>query len=123
MFCLHPLYVVPVDARFAWVPYVAHMNTQHSQKIPLSAAKRRFAVKEPHAYRIMIGGALDRDWSDRLGGLWIELYQEGAADYPVTVLQGLIQDHAQLSGVLNTLCNLRLPLLGVELIEDDRADL
>ena len=67
----------------------------------------------------MVAGVLDPDWSERLSGLRIESHRDHTTDHPVTVLQGPIQDQAQLSGVLNALCNLHLPLISVELIEDD----
>lgn len=94
------------------------MSAGPIQKTPLSKAVSRFGRNQPHAYRIMVAGTLDPDWSERLAGLRIESLSGEASNPTVTVLEGFIQDQAQLSGVLNTLCDLHLSLLGVELIED-----
>ena len=95
------------------------VKAQHHRKLPLSDAIRRFGRNQPHPYRIVVEGALAAHWSDRLGGMRIESLPGDGSRPTVTVLEGLIQDQAQLSGVLNTLCDLRHPLLGVELIDDD----
>ena len=101
------------------MPYCRNMNVQHRQKISFSEAILCFRRNQPQVYRIMVAGALDPDWSDRLGGLRIESRSEATTDHPITVLQGLVPDQGMLSGVLNTLYDLRLPLLSVELIEDN----
>jgi len=41
----------------------------------------------------------------------------------VTILIGQLQDQAELSGVLNTLYELHLPLLSVELLTDENPRL
>jgi hypothetical protein len=67
----------------------------------------------PATYRIRVQGSLAESWSDRLGGLTITTTgQTGEA--PVTTLAGRLRDQAALCGVLNTLHDLRLPLLSVE---------
>lgn len=78
----------------------------------------RFLRTQPQYYRIVVAGPLDEKWSDRLGGMSIELHPEASGDFPLTVLQGQLTDQAQLSGILNILCDLRLPLLKVELIAE-----
>ncbi len=94
------------------------MNEQPSQRIPLSEAIRRFGRSQPQNYRIMVLGALDQAWTDRLAGLRIATQCESTSDPTVTVLQGLVQDQAQLTGILNTLNDQRLPLLSVELLKN-----
>lgn len=66
----------------------------------------------------MVLGALDQAWTDRLAGLRIATQCESTSDPTVTVLQGLVQDQAQLTGILNTLNDQRLPLLSVELLKN-----
>ena len=67
----------------------------------------------PAHYRIRVAGALDPDWSDRLGGFSIT--STGRFGEPTTtVLDGEVQDQGSLIGVLNTLYELHLPLLSVE---------
>jgi len=69
----------------------------------------------PATYRIRVKGCLDESWSDRLGGMAIQVAgeEEGA---PETTLVGWLADQAAVYGVLNALYNLRLPLLSVEFI-------
>jgi len=70
----------------------------------------------PCTYRICIEGVVASRWSDRLGDMDSTVeWCEGKG--PVTVLLGSLTDQAALSGVLETLFDLRLPLLSVEAVE------
>jgi hypothetical protein len=74
-------------------------------------------LETPATYRIRVQGRLDDTWADRLGGMAITA--ETAADRPsVTILVGHLADQAALSGVLNTLYELQLPLLSVEYLDE-----
>jgi len=76
---------------------------------------RRIGVDQPAVYSIRVVGVLNKSWSDRLSGLAILTYNTILTDdMEVTTLTGKLQDQAALVGVLNTLYNLRLPLLSVE---------
>ena len=70
----------------------------------------------PCTYRIGVKGVLASSWPGRTGGMenTIEWREDGE---PVTVLQGSLMDEAALSGVLETLYELHLPLLSVEAVE------
>ena len=71
-------------------------------------------------YRIRVQGHLDKSWSNRLAGMTITA--DPASDQPpVTTLVGHLADQAALSGVLNTLYDLHLPLLSVEILDDPSA--
>ena len=71
----------------------------------------------PANYRIVVQGALSEAWSDRLAGLEIrDTSEEGGA--PRTTLVGRIRDQSELSGVLDALVGLHLPILRVEQVED-----
>lgn len=76
------------------------------------------SVKGPTRYRIVVGKPLSPTWSDRLAGLVITPDSEATSSTTTTCLEGVIQDQAQLSGVLNTLYDMGLPLLSVEAVED-----
>jgi hypothetical protein len=67
----------------------------------------------PATYRIVVQGKLGQNWSDRLAGMTITTVERGERA-PHTVLEGRIRDQAQLSGVLDALYGLRLPLVSVE---------
>ena len=71
----------------------------------------------PATYRIRVQGRLDSSWGDRLSGMAITA--DTSADHPpVTILVGHLSDQAALSGVLNTLYELHLPLLSVENLDE-----
>ena len=59
-------------------------------------------------YRIRVSGHLDDRWSDWLGGLAVQLRDDGT-----TVLVGPIVDQAALHGVIARIRDLGLPLLSV----------
>ncbi len=61
-------------------------------------------------YQIQVRGNLDESWSEKLGGLKLETTMETAT----TVLTGSLPDQAALSGILNTLYDLQLPVISVE---------
>lgn len=63
-------------------------------------------------YRICVQGCLDESWSERMGGLEVQTTLETA----ITTLTGSLPDQAALSGVLNTLYDLQLPVVSVELL-------
>lgn len=67
-------------------------------------------------YRIVVSGHLNTNWSSRLCGMRITTTGgENAQD--VTVLEGCLIDQAALSGVLNTLYDLQLPLVSVDCLD------
>jgi len=70
----------------------------------------------PATYRIVVQGVVNQDWADRLAGLKISTTSRG--DHPAhSTLEGPIRDQAELSGVLETLYGLHLPILKVEKID------
>lgn len=74
--------------------------------------------EKPGKYRIVVQGNLDASWSDRLAGMCITQsdLENGA---PTTILIGHLRDQTQLSGVLNSLYELHMPILLVEHIEEE----
>ena len=67
----------------------------------------------PAAYQITVRGTIAPEWADRLESMTIKplLRDDGAV---FTVLTGELTDQAALSGVLNTLYDLRLPIIAVD---------
>jgi len=76
-------------------------------------AHKKLSNSMPATYRIRVQGALPGKWSARLGGMKITMTTQ-TRDVPVTTLSGMLPDQAALCGLLNTLHDLRLPLLFVE---------
>jgi hypothetical protein len=81
---------------------------------------RRGKIKfeKPGKYRIVVQGRLDDSWSDRLAGMTIST-SNLENDKPTTLLIGHLRDQAQLSGVLNSLYELHLPILLVEYLGEN----
>jgi hypothetical protein len=75
-------------------------------------ASPHLTLYEPATYAIRVQGALEANWSDRLGGLHIIVVRAG--DQAVTELSGRLPDQAGLIGVLTSLYDLGMPLLSVE---------
>jgi hypothetical protein len=74
----------------------------------------QFPYEHPGIYYIHIAGRLDKSWEDRLGGLSIDSIEgDDQSNQSFTVLKGCLPDQAALLGVLNTLYNLRYPILFV----------
>lgn len=70
-------------------------------------------MEKPATYRIRVTGHIADSLSDHLGGMIIT--RAFTADSrPITILVGHMRDQAALSGVLNELYELHLPLLTVE---------
>ena len=83
-----------------------------------SEYKHRFSFDRPGTYRIRVQGCLDKSWSERLGGMSIMTHDRGD-NRPITTLDGLMRDQAELAGVLNTLYELHLTLLSVKFLNGD----
>ncbi len=67
----------------------------------------------PAIYRIVVQGLLGEGWSGRLAGMEITAVTRGTGA-PYTELRGPVRDQPELSGVLETLHDLHLPLVKVE---------
>jgi hypothetical protein len=86
--------------------------------MPNSHNEEHLKLWTPATYRIEVEGEVPESWSDRLGGMRITTRQRKNQS-TVTTLTGRVSDQAELSGVLNTLYELHLPILSVENLEID----
>lgn len=69
-------------------------------------------IDSPAIYQIEVQGKLDISWSDNLAGMNITSYKQG--DKEITTLVGRLSDQAALAGLLQSLYDMRLPILSVE---------
>jgi len=70
-------------------------------------------MKGPAIYRICVRGHLNATWSSRLEAM--NITESGTSDEGTeSTLVGRLADQAALSGVLNTLYELHLPVLSVD---------
>ena len=72
----------------------------------------------PAIYRIRVQGKLDAKLAARLGGMQITEVK-GKDKGPETILVGRIVDQAALSGILNSLYELRMPVLSAECVDSE----
>ncbi len=81
-----------------------------------SASGCSYSLDEPCTYRIRVLGQIRPTWYDRFEGMSIDT-RPGPQDRPVTTLHGTLPDQAALMGVINSLYDLRLPVLSVERLD------
>ena len=75
-------------------------------------------LSTPATYRILVKGELDGRYCDFVGGMHIQKSKDRNSG-GITMLCGRVRDQAELSGVLNNLYELRLPILSVEILKTD----
>jgi hypothetical protein len=78
-------------------------------------------MQGPAIYRIHVRGQLDKSWSDRVGGMQIT-ETHGADGQTETILVGRLPDQAALTGILNSLYELHLPVLLVECVDSGNGN-
>jgi hypothetical protein len=69
----------------------------------------------PAKFRIEVKGKINKDLSDLLGALAISHSRPDAQVY-VSRLEGEIIDQAALIGILNTLYEMRFPIISIEVL-------
>ena len=72
----------------------------------------------PAIYRIHVQGRLDARLADRLGGMQVTEVRVSGKE-PETILVGRLVDQASLTGILNSLYELHLPVLSAECVDAD----
>ncbi len=72
-------------------------------------------------YRIEVVGKVPPGWIDRLGGMQVLQASQNTTS-TVTCMQGRVIDQAELSGILNSLYELHLPLLSVQFMEKQNEE-
>ena len=76
-----------------------------------------FKFSSSARYRICVKGFLDESWSERFSGMRISNEVSGRIS-PLAELFGPMIDQTELLGVLNSLYEMHLPLVSVELLDD-----
>ena len=70
---------------------------------------------KPGEYKIVVAGSLPLDCGEQLAGMHI-LKPEKESDNGTTSLIGKIRDQAELNGVINSLYDLHMPIISVNVI-------
>ena len=76
-----------------------------------------FKFQNPAVYKIKVGDVLSESWSERLGGLQINVVHPKGED-TITILIGQINDQSALSDVLNTLYENHLSIISVSILNE-----
>lgn len=79
---------------------------------------KRLKMGDSVTYRICVQGYLEDVWSDRLANMRIAAHVENKS-IAETELVGRISDQSQLLGVLNSLYELRFPILSLVISSSD----
>ena len=82
------------------------------------SSEKRLKMEDSATYIIYVQGCLEEVWSDRLANMTItmDLSDQQA---PVSTLKGRIRDQAELVGVVNGLYQMRVPILSMEMVNDE----
>jgi hypothetical protein len=84
----------------------------------ISKDMKEFSFQKPAVYKIVVQGKLDKKWSERVGGMQINI-GPSQDQTPVSVLVGQINDQAALSGVLNTLYEYHVTIISVNMLNEN----
>lgn len=80
--------------------------------------KYKLTLDRPATYQIKVPGHLEASLVDWGGSVTLSVESDGS---PVTILNGIV-DQAALHGLLRRLYSLGVPLISVNLVEDDTED-
>jgi hypothetical protein len=81
--------------------------------------KNILTMHGPAVYRIHVRGRLDPKYSDRLAGMQLTEIC-GSNGTPETILVGRLMDQASLSGLLESLYAMHLPVLSADCIDVEK---
>ena len=76
---------------------------------------KNFGFSKPAVYQIKIQGTLEESYSNRLGGMQIRTSKKPGKE-AISVITGRVNDQAALSGILNSLYEMHLLVLSVEIL-------
>ncbi len=82
-----------------------------------NSKKKHIKLWTPLTYRIEVEGHLTESWAECLAGMQITV-RKRSDQSAMTTLVGRLKDQAELSGVLNSLYDLRMSILKVEVVKD-----
>jgi len=81
-----------------------------------------FCFTKQASYEVVTFGACDSSSLKELLGLDVEVLKKDKESYTLKI-RGVMRDQAALSGLLNTLYELRLTVLSVNLVEDEEKNI
>jgi hypothetical protein len=88
--------------------------------MPNKKRKEHLKPWTPATYRIEVEGQLHENWSDLVAGMRITSRKRTDQSI-VTCLTGRVTDQSGLTGLLNSLAELHLPILTVENLDEKNS--
>ena len=82
------------------------------------STRKRKKIEDAATYQIRVQGCLEEVWSDRLANMTITMDLKDQL-VPVSILQGMIKDQSELLGVLNGLYTMQVPILSLEVLDEE----
>ena len=82
------------------------------------STRKRQKMEDAATYQIRVQGCLEDVWSDRLANMTISMDLKDQ-HVPMSILKGLIRDQSELLGVLNGLYQMRVPILSLEVLDEE----
>jgi hypothetical protein len=83
--------------------------------------KTALTFSEPSIYQIRVQGDVRLEWSDRLKGMQIIQELDPENGKTTSLLTGQISDQTALTGILHTLYDMRMSILSVKLLGEDKT--
>lgn len=80
---------------------------------------KKIKFSEQASYIIKVKGKLSDRWNSSFEGLTKEIIEDKEGIY-ITILTGKVKDQSELSGILNSLYNLHLPVMQVKCLKESR---
>lgn len=77
-----------------------------------------FKFQSPAIYKIEVEGSIYRNWSEKLGGMQINVLRSKGSD-TTTELIGRINDQTALSSILKTLYEHHYSIISVKMLNDN----
>lgn len=75
--------------------------------------KSKLQFRQSASYEIRVQGILHNNWDTVIKGMNMRILIEDN----VTIIKGIVTDQSHLSGILNTLFDIRLPIISVNIEE------
>ena len=76
-----------------------------------------FNFKKAAIYKIVVQGAINESWSDRMHGMQIKV-EKRTDNIPFSSLVGEIRDQSALSSILNSLYDMHMTVISVNMLSD-----
>ena len=106
--------MIPIIGNWDAVGFINGPSVMIEQEM----SRINFGFQKPAVYKITVGGNLSPNFSERIGGLQVNVDRSPKSE-GISTLVGEIQDQSALMGILDTLFNNHLTIISVKMINDE----